>query len=85
MLPQSTRSTVRSASGRGRQEASEGDLTPHQRELVAFKGILSNAMHIIRNGPDPCNRGVHLQRLLHVLDTLATELVATIENDLGDS
>lgn len=34
---QSSRSTARLASGRERQEASEGDLTPHQRELVGLR------------------------------------------------
>ena len=34
---QSSRSTARTASGRGRQEASEGDLTPHRRELVRLR------------------------------------------------
>ncbi|WP_436494282.1 hypothetical protein [Actinokineospora sp. HUAS TT18] len=34
---QSSKSATRMASGRGRQEAGEGDLTPHQRELVRLR------------------------------------------------
>ena len=61
---QSSRSAALGASGRGRQAASEGDLTPHQRELVRLRmahllevetGFRSGSpLHAEPGEPQPC-------------------------------